>query len=135
MKSVKGIMVFLLGSSLMLQGCGFLIGAGLGTGAGAATVAYVQGELQTIYAAPFDRTWAASLSALKDLKISVYNTQKDPNEGSIEATEAGGTKVKLNLKITGPDTTSVKIRVGTFGDEELSKTISKKISDILGRKG
>jgi hypothetical protein len=42
--------------------------------------------------------------------------------------------VKLNLKTTGPDTTSVKIRVGAFGDEDISNTINRKIATHLGKK-
>ena len=125
----KGIAMFLLCSVLILQGCVAVIGAG----AGAGTVAYVRGELQTTYAASFNRTWEASLTALKDLGITVYNTDKDATEGNIEATKADGTKVKINLKPAGSDTTSVKIRVGIFGDEEVSRTISNQISKRLGK--
>jgi hypothetical protein len=125
----KCIALVFLCSILMLQGCVAVIGAG----AGAGTVAYVRGELQTTYAASFNRTWEASLAALKDLGITVYNTEKDATEGNIEATKADGTKVKINLKPTGVDITSVKIRVGMFGDEEVSRTISNQISKRLGK--
>jgi uncharacterized lipoprotein len=125
----KCIALVFLCSILMLQGCVAVIGAG----AGAGTVAYVRGELQTTYAASFNRTWEASLAALKDLGITVYNTEKDATEGNIEATKADGTKVKINLKPAGVDTTSVKIRVGIFGDEEVSRTISNQISKRLGK--
>jgi hypothetical protein len=123
----KGISLFLLCAVIIMQGCVAVVGAG----AGAGTVAYVRGELQTTYAASFNRTWEASLASLKDLGITVYNTQKDATEGDIEATKADGTKVKINLKPTGSDTTSVKIRVGIFGDEEVSRTISNQISKRL----
>jgi hypothetical protein len=125
----KGIALIFLCSVLMLQGCVAVIGAG----AGAGTVAYVRGELQTSYAASFNRTWEASLAALKDLGITVYNTEKDATEGNIEATKADGTKVKINLKPAGSDITAVKIRVGIFGDEEVSRTISNQISKRLGK--
>jgi hypothetical protein len=125
----KCIALGFLCSILMLQGCVAVIGAG----AGAGTVAYVRGELQTSYAASFNRTWEASLVALKDLGITVYNTEKDATEGNIEATKADGTKVKINLKPAGTDITAVKIRVGIFGDEEVSRTISNQISKRLGK--
>jgi hypothetical protein len=125
----KCIGLVLLCSVLMMLGCVAVIGAG----AGAGTVAYIRGELQTTYAASFNRTWDASLAALKDLGITVYNTKKDATEGDIEATKADGTKVKINLKPTEPDTTAVKIRVGIFGDEEVSRTIGNQISKRLGK--
>jgi hypothetical protein len=131
MRAMAGVILVLICMSLMLQGC-LLLAAGAGVGAGAATVAYVKGELKTTYAASLNRTWDATLSALKDLRIDVYSSKKDATEGSIEATKADGTKVKIVLEPAGPDTTSVRIRVGTFGDEESSRVINRQIASKLG---
>lgn len=125
----RNIIFLLLFSIIIMQGCVAIIGAG----AGAGTVAYVRGELQTTYAASFNRTWDASVKALKDLGITIYNTKKDATEGDIEATKADGTKVKINLKPKGQDITEVRIRVGIFGDEEVSRTISNQVSRRLGK--
>ncbi len=133
MRTMIGIMLALFCLSFMLQGC-LLLAVGAGAGAGVATVSYVKGELRATYAASLDRTWEATLSALKDLQINVRSTKKDATEGDIEATKADGTKVKINLVPTGPDTTSVRIRVGMFGDEEASKTINRQIASKLGVK-
>jgi len=133
MKTIIGIILVLVCMSFMLQGC-LLLAAGAGAGAGVATVAYVKGELKTTYAASLNRTWEATLSALKDLRINVYSSKKDATEGSIEATKADGTKVKITLEPAGPDTTSVKIRVGIFGDEEVSRVINREIASKLGVK-
>ena len=128
-----GMILVLMGMGLMLQGC-LLLAAGAGAGAGVATVAYVKGELKTTYAASLDRTWDATLGALKDLQINVRSSKKDATEGNVEATKADGTKVKIALEPAGPDTTSVRIRVGTFGDEEASKVINRQIASRLGVK-
>ncbi len=125
----KNMMFLLLFSMLMMPGCVAIIGAG----AGAGTVAYVRGELQTAYAASFNRTWDATIAALNDLGITIYNTKRDATEGDIEATKTDGTKVKINLKPKGQGVTSVRIRVGIFGDEEVSRTISDQISRRLGK--
>ncbi len=130
---MRVVFLLLLGTSLMLQGC-LLLAAGAGAGAGVGSVAYIRGELQTTYAAPLDRTWNAALGALKDLQIPVHNTRKDALGGTIEATRADGSKVKLTLEPAGPGTTSVKIRVGTFGDEAASKAINGRIAEKLGTK-
>ncbi len=127
---VKGIALLLLSLVLILQGC---VAAVIGAGAGAGTIAYIKGELQTTYAASLNRTWEATLAALNDLEIKVHSTQKDATEGVIEASKADGTKVKLNLKPASPDTTIVKIRVGILGDEEVSRIISHQISKRLGK--
>ena len=79
--------------------------------------------------------WEASLAALKDLNIAIYNTEKDETGGTIEATKKDGTKVKINIKPTGSDTTLVKIRIGVFGDEDTSRLIGTQISKRLGKKG
>ena len=133
MRAMIGIILVVFCMSLMLQGC-LLLAVGAGAGAGAATVAYVKGELRTTYAASLNRTWDATLSALKDLRINVYSTKKDLTEGDIEATKADGTKIKINLEPAGPNTTSVRIRVGMFGDEEASKVINGQIASKLGVK-
>jgi hypothetical protein len=133
MKAIIGIILVLFCMSFMIQGC-LLLAVGAGAGAGAATVAYVKGELRTTYAASLNRAWEATLSALKDLRINVYSSKKDATEGDIEATKADGTKVKINLEPAGPDTTTVRIRVGMFGDEEASKIINRQIASKLGVK-
>ena len=133
MKKMIGIVLVLFGMSLMLQGC-LLLAVGAGAGAGVATVSYVKGELRTTYAASLNRTWEATLSALKDLQLNVRSTKKDATEGNIEATKADGTSVKINLEPAGPDTTSVRIRVGLFGDEEVSRVINRQIASRLGVK-
>ena len=133
MRAIIGIILILFCMSFMLQGC-LLLAVGAGAGAGAATVAYIKGELRTTYAASLDRTWEATLSALKDLQINVRSTKKDATEGNIEATKADGTNVKIDLEPAGPSTTSVRIRVGLFGDEEASMVINRQIASKLGVK-
>jgi hypothetical protein len=130
MKAAVGMILVLICMSFMLQGC-LLLAAGAGAGAGVATMAYVKGELKTTYAASLNRTWDATLSALKDLQINVRSSKKDATEGDIEATKSDGTKVKIVLEPAGPDTISVRIRVGTFGDEEASRVINRQIASKL----
>ena len=133
MNMMKAIIFVLLSVSLMLQGC-MLLALGAGAAAGAGTVAYVKGELQTTYAASLDRTWNATLETIKDLDFRIIATQKDETEGDIEAKKIGGDKVRIVLSIAGPGTTLVKIRVGIFGDEAASRAISNRIASRLGGK-
>jgi len=131
MNAMKATALVLLAMSLMLQGCVWLA---LGAAAGAGTVAYVKGELQTTYAAHLDRTWKATQDALQDLDFRILSTQKDETGGEIEAKKVGEEKVKMSLSVAGPGTTMAKIRVGILGDESLSRTISDKIASKLGVK-
>lgn len=130
---MRRALLLLLCASLSLQGC-LLLAAGTGAGAGAGTLAYIRGELHTTYAAPLDRAWDAALGALQDLAIPVKTSKKDQLGGTIEATRADGTAVRIVLESAGPGTTTVKIRVGTFGDEEASKAIQRRIAERLETK-
>jgi hypothetical protein len=133
MRAMTGMILVLIAMGLMLQGC-LLLAVGAGVGAGVATVAYIKGELKITYAASLNPTWDAALSALKELQINVHDSKKDATKGDIAATKADGTKVAITLEPAGPDTTTVKIRVGTFGDEDASRVIHRKIASNLGVK-
>ena len=131
MDRTKVLLGVLLCLSFMLQGC-VMLAVGAGAAAGAGTVAYIKGELQTNYAASLDRTWQASLDALRDLDYRIITSGRDGTAGEIEARQIGGDKVKVGLSVSGPETTLVKIRVGVFGDEAVSRTIERKIASRLG---
>jgi len=121
-----------LGVSLMLQGCVPLVAAGAGAVAGAGTIAYTEGSLDTTYAASLNRTWDATMAALRDSQLGVIDQQKDVAHGTIKARRGDNTPVTVSLDQAGPNTTTVKIRVGTFGDEEASRAINRRIAARLG---
>ena len=131
MDKVRPTIMLLLLMSLFLQGC-MLLALGAGAGAGAGTVAYIKGELRTTYASSLDRTWNATLAALRDLDIRVVSNRKDETKGEIEARQSDDTKVKIAMEPSGPNTTLVKIRVGMFGDDAASRAINSKIASRLG---
>ena len=130
MDRMKIIFCVLMSMSLLLQGC-VLLAVGAGAAAGAGAVAYIQGELRTTYTTPLDRTWEATLGALKDLGYDVISREKTESGGEIEAKKVGEDKVKITLSISGPGTTLVSIRVGIFGNEAISRTIQGKITSKL----
>lgn len=128
-----GILIMMLMGAL-LQGCAAVVVGGAAAGAGVATVYYIKGELQSTYPASLEATWDATLRALKELGIRVYSSKRDATAGFIEASKVDLTKVKIQLEPAGPGTTTVRIRVGTFGDEEASLAIHREISRKLGVK-
>lgn len=120
----------LFGLMLSIQGCAlFLVGAGAGAGAG--TVAYVKGELQSTYAASLDRTWNATMTSLKEMNITIQKEKKDSLGGEIDAVRADGTAVKIAVAPAGQGTTTVKIRIGIFGDKDGSEAINRRIAQHL----
>ena len=129
MKTVRTTLVALAAAGLMLQGC---VAAVVGAGAGAGTYAYVRGEYQATYPRSLVSTYTATVKALNDLDMPVLNSSKDLTDGVIESKKGDGSAVKIILKSAGNNITTVKIRVGIFGDEASSRLIEGKISARLG---
>ncbi|KPJ59167.1 MAG: hypothetical protein AMS15_07170 [Planctomycetes bacterium DG_23] len=122
------ILAGLLLSLAGLQGCALVVGAA----AGAAGVAYVKGEAEKTYDAPVERVYNAALTAVKDdLGLIVYESHFVGLEGEIKARRLDDKKVDIDLEAITERTTKVKIRVGTWGDEEYSRLIFSKIDKRL----
>ena len=125
LKQWVGVVLLSLGV-LTFSGCVlFLVGAGLAVGAG--TVAYVEGELKVADNVTMDGAWNASLGAMQDLEFKVTKSQKDALAGLIVARRADDTRIVVRLKKQTDQVTEFRIRVGTFGDEALSRLIYEKI--------
>jgi hypothetical protein len=132
MKKTKLLMTVLLMASLLVFGSGcILFVAGAAAAAGAGGYAYVNGEITSTEAASLNRTWDASLAAMRDLQFPVTSQVKDALEGNLTARNAKNTEIKIRLKYVSNASTEVHIRVGTFGDETLSQTILNKIREHL----
>lgn len=120
----------LLMTSLLLSGCAVLLVGGAAA-AGAGTVAYVRGELRATVDGTYDRVWSAAERALQDLDMAITAREKDGLTGQLTARASGDRKVTVRLrKVTGT-ATEVRIRVGTWGDEALSRQILEQIERRL----
>ena len=127
----KLLIVLLMSSLLMLNsGCAlFVVGAAAGAGAGG--YAYVNGEIKSTESASLDRTWSATLAAMKDLEFPVTSQTKDALEANLTARNASDKKIGIKLKKVSETATEIRIRVGTFGDESISRIILDKIHKRL----
>jgi hypothetical protein len=125
---------------LMIAGVAALLVLGTGCpvvlvgGAGAGTWAYVKGEIKGTEEASLDKTWTATLAAMKDLEYPVTYKAKDALAAEMKAVNSSGTSIDINLKKLSDSATEIRIRVGIFGDEPLSRTILNKINGQLGIK-
>ena len=108
------------------SGC-LLFVAGAAAGAGVGTYAYVSGELKATEGVKLDKAWDASLAAMTDLKYSVTEKQKTGLEGKLTARASGDKKIQIHLEKKSDTVTEFGIRVGTFGDETLSRQIMATI--------
>jgi hypothetical protein len=103
-------------------GCTAALVAG-GAAAGIGTYKYIKGELQSTEKVSLDKAYSATEKAIEELEFTITSKQKDAFDGEVIARRATGKKVTVKLKRLSDSVTEIKIRVGTFGDEYISKDI------------
>lgn len=117
----------LLGSS----GC-YTTTVGGGPNFTAGTYSYLTRDLEVIYGIPLADIWPRALSAVESLQLRIDRQHIDGLGGNIAARRADGTPVRVLLKPTGEHSTSVSVRVGTFGDRAQSERIQRTLRQQLG---
>ena len=123
--------VFLTVCSALCAGGCILLAVGAGAGLGVGAYKFVKGELEVAYPAGYEETWSAALAAMDALELTREDAGKDAFGGRIEAARADGTPVKMSVTPVTPDSTTVKIRVGTFGNRAMSDMIASEIEAKL----
>jgi hypothetical protein len=108
-------------------GCAVLVVGGAAAAVGVGTYAYINGELKGTEAASLDQAYTASLAAMKDLEFPITNKSKDALQAEVLARNSADKKILIKLKKVSDGATEIRIRVGTFGDESLSRLILDKI--------
>jgi hypothetical protein len=114
-------------------GCGLFLAAGAGAAAGVGAAEYIGGELKQAYAAPMEKTWNASLAATDQLKMRATEKSIDNLDQNrvIKGKTDDGKDFQISLETLGKDVTMVKVRIGVFGDEKISRTIHETIAKNL----
>lgn len=135
MKKIKklfGLISWLLTVTAVVccTGC-VVVAVGAGAAAGAATYAYVSGELRSIEQAELQRAVRAGTGAVEALQFKLVSTRSDALYGEINAVTAANKKVVIRLKRIGDNATEVRIRVGTFGDRAISVAILERLRQRL----
>jgi hypothetical protein len=100
-------------------------------GAGAGTVAYIRGELEGSVNAPLDAADRATNRAAEQLRFAKINEGSDALARIITLRTAEDKKIEVRLTRTSETITRVRIRVGLFGDEPLSRLLLEKIQANL----
>ena len=127
--SLGPLLVVLLSAGILWVQPGCVAAAAAGAGAGA--VAYVRGELEANVDTEYSKVVEATRLALKDLEFIKVSDDKDALKALIVAHTALDKKVAITLTNTGEKLTNIKIRVGVFGDEQVSQIILGKIKARL----
>lgn len=121
--------VVLIAGTMVLTGCAALfVGAAGGAVAGAL---YVQGELKADVEATPQDIITATEKAFRDLIWKKETTAASAADGLATARTATGKEVKVTVIRETDDVSAVGIRIGTFGDENLSRLLYDRILSFL----
>ena len=130
-RTVRGP-VLALSLSLVAAGC-TSAGVALATGAaaGAAAIAYVQGDLETELEGSTADVASATGKAFEAMELSLVSSEVGEVDARLEATTARERSVVVHLTGLEDGGTRISIRVGTFGDERVSRRLLERIQDHL----
>ena len=125
-------MFFLLCGSLLLfgSGCALLV-IGAAAGAGAAGVAYVKGDLEVTVEADPEEVAKASEKAFDQLQIRKISSNASALDAQVIGRTATDKKITITAKGEGSNSTKMSIRIGTIGDEDMSRKIYDEIKNHL----
>ena len=121
------LLFLLLGTPLLLSGCGVLL---LG-GAAAGTVGYVSGDLNATLGNRFADVVRATEQVVADNAITLLAKDNTSYSTSFSLKTSQGDKVKLDVVYATRDITNITIRWGVFGDEALSTRFLNEIKNRL----
>ena len=113
--------------AMLASGCAAVAVAGAGVGG----YAFHKGKLTVVAEANLQNTWEATLAAAKDLDIREEVVTTGSLVRKFRGSMSDGESVKIDLTSVTADSTEVKIRIGTFGDEVLSNRIYEEINSNL----
>jgi hypothetical protein len=111
-----------LGALTGLSGC-----VVVAAGAGAAGTAYVMGSLDSSVPGSPEKVVEASESVLKETDIHVVSKDATGIDGTVVGKTALDKKIEITVKRQDEKTSAISIRVGTWGDRELSQELFEKI--------
>lgn len=134
-----GIKKFLVVATAVLMtvfssGCALAL-IGLGAGAGIAGTAYVDGKLTSTVDATPEQIKPATETAFKTLNIKLVSSTANSLEAEVKGKSPEENKdVTVSADLNKEGKSKVGIRVGTFGNQELSEKIFTEISKHLPKK-
>jgi len=121
--------LILMAVAFLLTGCGLLMmGAAGGAVAGAL---YYQGDLKADVDATPQAVITATGKAFRDLIWAKETASASATDGLATARTATGKEVKVTVVTKTPEVSAIAIRIGTFGDENLSRLLYDRIISFL----
>ena len=117
----------LVATLMFTSGC---VAVAAGAGAGAA-VAYVRGDLDATLKANYDKSVHAVEKAIDQLKLAKVSEEKNALKAVIITRNAADVKIEMHIERLADDATKLKIRVGTFGNDELQLEVLDRVKKNL----
>ncbi len=128
---LRSLAAILLGANLLFNSGCFLFAVAAVGAAAAGTVAYVDGKLEATLNNGYDSVVSASNKAIAQLEFAKPEERKDELSDTLVTHTAKGDRIEIVVTKAGDKLTKVSIRVGTFGDQQMSQTILDKINSNL----
>jgi hypothetical protein len=127
-RAIKAACLCLSAALLLTAGSGCAAVAVCGAAVGG--LVYLNGEQERTYPYPMEIVWAATQAALDELELSPGYQAKDRLRGEIKRYTATGDRVRIVM--SGYETsTDLKLRINTFGDKAMSRSILRRVDDYL----
>ena len=104
-----------------------------GAAAGATGVAWVGGKLTKNYDVEYARTRTAASEVAVELGFTVESNVHDETIAKVRARRADGALVRIDVHPSAEKSSRVVVRVGTFGNKEVSMQIMDAIDKKLGK--
>ncbi|MGD9251758.1 MAG: DUF3568 family protein [Desulfobacterales bacterium] len=133
MRWLRNLILAVLIGGLLLQstGCALLLVGGAAAGAAAAGVMYREGELLAELDAEPPKVIKATERAFRDLIWTKESAQSSATDGMATARTATGKEVTVTVQRQAENKSQIGIRIGTFGDENLSRLLYDKVEFFL----
>jgi hypothetical protein len=97
--------------------------------------AFVNGEIQAAWTVPIDAMWPSGQEAIRQLQFKVVSEKlRSKNRGLMFAEDLNGRSIEISMRAITPTVTRFTIRVGTFGDEAVSRLIVKQLEIELNKR-
>jgi hypothetical protein len=88
---------------------------------------FTSGDLQVIRPTTPRQGVAAAVKAMDDLQFGIVSKQADHEQGQVKARTPSDRRIVVETHNLGGGATRITIRVGKYGDEQISETIYQKM--------
>lgn len=135
-KRRRRVLHLLVAAAALANGGCLLAAAGAAAG-GATAYYYFKGKVCQEFPSTFHDTWLAAQTALQNLQLPLVANENNGSAGKLTSRTADGTAVTIDLEVIPSripaegSVTRACVRVGTFGDEAVSRRILDQVGAHL----